>query len=362
MHLRTVVGSVELEVWHGQDPQDKHWGCPIRERWVLGPHQQLSPALQERLAFTATLARTYEGAAQIASKWGSPVDDSLMHALVQQLGSKAEAQTQQRMKQLPQEQQPQRKPSELAVLMLDGWFGRFRGPGWGKQRTKKERVEWHEIKTGVFYLQEQAAHTQAGRGMIADKRLVRWQGEPLEFGQRLHWEAQCGGLGRARQSLVVGDGIAWIWNLKADRWPGALELLDFWHSSQHVWELGQALCAEREVATQAWVEPRLHRLRHGQEQAVLKEIASLKGRRGPAGEVVRRQQNYFAAHAGRMNYKTFADRGWPIGSGAVESACLGSQCRFKEPGQFWSRKGFRHLCALEEARHNHHWDELWFAV
>jgi len=36
----------------------------------------------------------------------------------------------------------------------------------------------------------------------------------------------------------------------------------------------------------AWVEGRLHRLRHGQEKAVLQEIAALKAPRGPAGKVV----------------------------------------------------------------------------
>jgi len=38
------------------------------------------------------------------------------------------------------------------------------GPGWGKQKTKKERVEWHEIKNGVFYLQEQSAQPPVARG------------------------------------------------------------------------------------------------------------------------------------------------------------------------------------------------------
>ena len=52
---------------------------------------------------------------------------------------------------------------------------------------------------------------------------------------------------------------------------------------------------------------------------------------------------------------------WPIGSGPVESACRQRQCRFKRSGQFWTPKGMRHLGALTEARHNHHWDELWLA-
>ena len=68
MGLQSVVGRVRLEVWHGRDPKDKHWGCPIRERWGLRPHQQMSPALEEKLAFTATLSGSYEAAAQVASK------------------------------------------------------------------------------------------------------------------------------------------------------------------------------------------------------------------------------------------------------------------------------------------------------
>jgi hypothetical protein len=362
MGLRTAVGWVRLEVWHGKDPGDKHWGCPVRERWGLKPHQELSPALEEKLAFTATLARTYEGAAQLASKWGCQVDDSLVHAVVQRVGSRAEEQTQARLKQLPQEQQPQRGASELAVLMVDGWYARFRGPGWGKKRTQQERVEWHELKTGIFYLHEQAAHTEGGRGVIVDKRLVRWQGEPVELGRRLHWEAVRGGLGRARNKLVLGDGIPWIWNLKADRWPDARELLDFWHGGEHLWELGRAHNRRDESTAKPWVEERLHQMRHGQEQAVLKEISGLKAGPGQAGKTVRKEKNYFAGHAERMNYKEIADRGWPIGSGAVESACRASQCRFKGPGQFWTQKGLRHLSAVEEARNNNHWDELWLTA
>ena len=359
MRLRTVVGVVELRVWHGKDPEDKHWGCPVREKWGLQAHQQMSSALEERLAFTATATATYTDAALVATKWGCPVDDSVMHALVQRLGSKAEVQTQQRLKELPQESQPQRRASELAILMVDSWQVRFRGPGWGKKRTKKERVEWHELKTGVFYLHEQAGRTEGGRGIIIDKTVVRWQGQPMEFGERFHWEALRGGLGRAKETMVLADGGSWIWHLKTDRWPKARELLDFYHGGEHLWTLGRAVQRADEAKAKAWVEPRLHRLRHGQEQSVLSEIASLKAPAVEAGEVVRKEKNYFAGQAGRMNYQEIADRGWPIGSGAVESACRQSQCRFKRPGQFWTQIGLRNLSALEGARHNNHWDPLW---
>ena len=292
MRLRSVVGWVRLEVWHGRDPEDKHWGCPIRERWGLRAHQQMSPVLEEKVAFTATLTGSYEAAAQVAGKWGSEVDDSVVHALAQRVGRKAEAQTQARLKQLPQESQPQRRASQLALLMVDGWFARFRGPGWGKKKTKKERVKFHEIKNGVFYLQEQSGRTEGGRGVIADKTVVRSQGDSTDLGRRLHWEALRGGLGRAKEKLVLGDGIPWIWKLKANRWPEARELLDFWHAGQHLWSLGRACNGLDEAKAKHWVEKRLHRLRHGREQRVLKEISTLRASRSQAGEMVQKEINY----------------------------------------------------------------------
>lgn len=360
MQLRTGVGLIELQVLHGQDPGDKHWGCPIRESWGLSCHQQLSLALEDKLAFTVTATGSYEEAAAVAQKWGSSVSSATLHALTQRLGARAESNTQRRLETLPRECDPQRAPTQLAVLMVDGWLARQRGPGWGKKRTQQTRVEWHEWKTGVYYRQEQAGRTAGGRGVLEDKRIVGWQGEPLEFGRRLHWEALQGGLGRAQAKLVVGDGAPWIWNVVQDRWAGATEVLDFYHASQHLWDLGRVLHGNDEMAIARWVEPRLHQLRHGQQKRVLAEIAGLKVPRGKAAAIVKREQSYLATHARRMNYQAIHRRGWPIGSGPVESACRQRQCRFKRAGQFWTAKGMRHLGALTEARHNHHWDQLWF--
>ena len=36
-----------------KDPADGHWGCPMRERWGLSAHQQLRPALEDKLAYFA---------------------------------------------------------------------------------------------------------------------------------------------------------------------------------------------------------------------------------------------------------------------------------------------------------------------
>jgi hypothetical protein len=357
--LRTGVGWVKVIAWYGVDPATGQWGYPLRQRWGLSSHQEMSPGLEDKLAFTLTVAGAYDEAAALARKWGCTVDDSTLHALAQRLGARAEQQTQQRLTTLAAELAPQRAASELAVFMMDGWQARYRGPGWGKKRTQQKRVEWHEVKMGVFYLAEQAGRTRSGRGVLTDKVVVCWQGEPAELGRRLHWEALRRGLGRAQWILVVGDGAPWIWNVAADRWAQAQELLDFYHASEHLWELGRALYGEEQA--KEWVEARLHELRHGQEETFLARLAQLKRPRGEKGEIVEAQQNYFANQAERINYQEIAERGWPIGSGAVESACSGHQNRFKRRGQFWTREGLAHLAALKQARQNNYWDELWFA-
>ena len=354
MQLRTAFGVVKLNVWRGKNPADDSWSIPIRQRWGLRPHQQLSPALEDKLAYFATVAGTYESAARLARKVSIPIEDSTVRELVQRLGARAEEQTQHRLKTVPQPIDPKRPASDLGVIMIDGYQVRHRGPDWGKKKAQKPRVEWHEQKVGVFYHQNQNAD-----GVLLEKLSLGWAGEAVELGARLHWEACRQGLGRARQILAVADGAPWIWRLIEQRWKDAHQVLDFYHASQHLHALAGALHPANEPARQRWVDQQRHDLRHGKEKQVLRQIGRLPEASSPVAEVIRREKNYFQSHSQRLNYQALSRRGWPIGSGSVESACAQRQRRFKRPGQFWTAVGLRHLNALIETRDLNYWDQLW---
>ena len=75
----------------------------MRQRWGLAPAQRISPVLEDKVLFTVTATGTYEQAAAVAGKWGSPLDDSTIHTLVQRLGARAEAQTDQHGRVFPPE-------------------------------------------------------------------------------------------------------------------------------------------------------------------------------------------------------------------------------------------------------------------
>jgi hypothetical protein len=354
MQLRTAFGVIQLKVWRGKNPADGSWAIPLRQRWGLSPHQQLSPALEDKLAYFATVAGTYESAARLARKVGIPIEDSTVRELVQRLGARAEEQTQGRLKTVPPSCDPKRPARDLGVIMIDGYQVRHRGPDWGKKKAQKPRVEWHEQKVGVFYYQDQNAD-----GVLLEKLSLGWEGEAVELGERLHWEACRHGLGRARHLLAVGDGAPWIWRLIEQRWKDAHQLLDFYHASEHLHALAEALHPTAEPARQHWVDQQCHDLRHGKQKKVLRRIGRLPEGPRRVAESIRREKNYFQTHSLRLNYQALSRRGWPIGSGSVESACAQRQRRFKRPGQFWTAAGLRHLNALIETRDLNYWDQLW---
>lgn len=367
MTLHTELGLVQLTVDYGQEPATKKWFCPQQRAWGLSPHQKITPGLAEKLCFTAVATTSYVQAAAVATRWGVTVDDAVIHQQVQRAGERAEQQAEVRRAASGTLAAPAKPavPPDALVIMMDGWMLRHRGADWGLKpaATTGERVAWQECKSAVIYHLRHAAKTAGERGLLVEKFVVAHVGEPVEFGRRVQAEARRRGLGEAPQVLIVADGGVWIWNIVADRFSTATGVLDFYHASQHLWDLAHTLHPENEAGARAWVEPLLHQLRHGGEAGVLQTLQDLPAwcaaRAQAVPPAVARETNYFMAHREHIHYAARAAAGCPIGSGAMESLCGQLQGRFKRGGQFWTAPGRRRLMALEVARRNQDWQEVW---
>jgi len=212
---------------------------------------------------------------------------------------------------------------------------------------------WHEVKVGLVAGCEDDA-------VVAPSYVAAR--EPAErFGGRLLAEAArrgalevvdwVGGIsGRAlavlRETVLLGDGAAWIWNLAEEHLDRRIEIVDYWHAVEHLHTLATALYGEGEGAT-AWARERAGTLLLEGAEAVL---ASLRGAHAPTPEaaaVLRVERSYFTKHAERMQYPLFRDDGLPIGSGAIESAAEHVvQQRMKRAGMRWSEAGGDAMLAL----------------
>jgi hypothetical protein len=222
---------------------------------------------------------------------------------------------------------------------------------------------WKEVKVCVVYGID-AAGKAAGR-----KTYCATQGSPEAFAERVVVEAARRGAAWARELVFLGDGARWIWNLCAREFPRAIQVLDWYHAVEHLWEAGRAQFGETSERLAGWVKEQEGRLYAGRVARVietLKALAAATGEAPPGAPetdprvVLRRNAGYFEENALRMNYPEYRARGIPIGSGLVESACKHVVAsRLRGPGMRWDEEGAETILHLRCLAESDRWDEFW---
>jgi hypothetical protein len=154
------------------------------------------------------------------------------------------------------------------------------------------------------------------------------------------------GMNRAAKVYVIMDGGVYLWGVFKDRFTDiAVGQLDYYHVSQHLHTLAEALFPEQTQANERdiWLRRLLKNLKTWGPKTLMDAIADaeqMKIKDDKRRDIVRRESEYFKNHAEHMDYRTAKKEGVPIGSGAMESQCSQNQNRFKRRGQFWSKDGF----------------------
>ena len=162
--------------------------------------------------------------------------------------------------------------------------------------------------------------------------------------------------------VVIGDGAAWIWNLADEHFPHATEIVDYMHAKRHLYDVGkQAFGENNRDAVETWVNTTETPLYNGETSQVIARIRDLETQNPLIGDVIEREVGYFQKHAHRMQYRTFNEKGYQIGSGVIESACkhiVAERC--KQAGMRWSQPGINAIlfwrCLLKNGAWETYWD------
>jgi hypothetical protein len=182
-----------------------------------------------------------------------------------------------------------------------------------------------------------------------------------EFGPRIYREAWERGWSRAQRKVVMGDGAEWIWNLAAEYFPGAIQIVDLYHARQHLWDVVRRLYPQQEAVQKAWMK--FHQKRLLDKGKIEKLVEVLRSGEGPtpeATEKIRAEADYFASNAERMRYPKFRRQHLFVGSGVIEAGCktvIGS--RLKRSGMFWTVQGANAILALRCCHHNGRFEDYW---
>lgn len=142
-----------------------------------------------------------------------------------------------------------------------------------------------------------------------------------------------------------------------------LSILDFFHATEHLAEVSQAMCREEEKR-KAWLEGACHDLKHKARGAVflLRELKARKAAlKGAVPDVLNENITYFENNLKRMNYAAYLKKGYPIGSGVTEAACkVVVKQRLSCSGMKWTINSVQDTLALRglictKAR----WQQFW---
>ncbi|HUC83943.1 MAG TPA: ISKra4 family transposase [Candidatus Acidoferrales bacterium] len=361
-------GSLTIQRSRGYCKRCRKWRFPADTVLGLAETAGYSPRVQEMAALLASKMPVSEASAVLEHLTGVKLPPATLDREARRQGERAcqvRRQEDKRAGQVPSKAaQPELvlEPYQM-IIQLDAWNIRERDE-WGRtgalRKLGQEPERWHWVYTGTCFRLDQRGKTAGGRPVISERGFVATREGIDGLREQLHAEALRRGLGQAAGVLVIGDGAMWIWRLADDRFQEARQRLDFYHAVQHLAVVGRALYGEDQAKLKSWLRPLAHQLKHQSSVKVVARLEEILAQlpAGATAQAVEKEVNYFHEHKDRMDYRAARRRGEPIGSGAIESTCHQTQCRFKRPGQYWSRKGDEALLCLETFWRNGRWHLL----
>jgi hypothetical protein len=366
--LTSLVGPLRWRRRVGRCPH----GCdipqvaPFDEILGVQPHQRTSGELQYLGCALAVFVPFATAARLLGWYCGGVVSPRAVWGWVQAAGHQAMEHLQAELTAVAQGHGPLPEPltAEEATLPLalgaDGVMVPFR-PNAGEPRGK---IRWREVKVGVLArLGQHRTRTGQSVPRLQHRRLVAVLGDIETLKPRLWLEALRQGIMRAPQVVWLSDGGRGLWRLFEEQFSASvIGILDFYHAAQNLWKSAAAWLDGRTTKAHRWCAWARHRLRHGNPDGVLADLAEaldVEGLPDTARTTLTTVYAYLERHRDHIDYATYKALGLPLGSGMVESACKWLiQQRFKGVGMRWSEDGFNHLVHLRLAWVNGRFETL----
>jgi hypothetical protein len=228
----------------------------------------------------------------------------------------------------------------------------------GKQPDGSAKTR--EMKLGCVFTQ---TTTDAKGFPIRDPETTTFVGaiEPAEqFGKRIYAEAVRRGLLNAEKVVVLGDGAEWIKNLTELHFPEAIQIVDLYHTREHVSDLCKILFAPD---VDEVVKYRIRWWTHldkGNVKTIAKQAQAKMPEDPKEKENAEKEIAYLIKNKERMQYAEFRAQGLFVGSGVIEAGCktvIGT--RLKQSGMEWSVRGANAITSLRCMFVSGRFEEYW---
>lgn len=318
---------------------------PLREMGLT--HQGRSLTVEKALASFGSEESFAQAAERFREHYGWSVDKSTVWRVTERVAQETERYGQQRLNEAPQT-----VPQAELLIELDGCEIRTgtlipcTEAAVGEKPKKQRVTRWREVRMGLVRPLGAASKQYVG-GMLDYPSIV---------GQLRAAASQQGMTNQTRIVAVADGGQGLKEELESQFYPLQF-ILDRPHLKSHLTETAEAVVPPS-LPPRQWVEETLHTIDQGQVRAVIRKLDGEENRQ----PVERRGRllGYLRRFADCVHYDAFREKGWPIGSGEVESSHRSiPQKRLKLPGAWWHPNSINPMMALRVVRANGWWDEFW---
>ena len=233
-----------------------------------------------------------------------------------------------------------KKTEDLHYIMVDGSYVLSRENG------------WTETKVGRVFKAIDNFSISAKRAIIKDSDYIAHIGTHTDFIEKFSPL-----LNRLMCFVFIADGATWAWKWINDCYPEAVQILDFFHAFEKICQLAAMTFKDKQLLDN-WCENAKKLLLNDELNELIIQIQEIDCQ----GDNLDKKKNlltYLDNNAHRMTYKTFLDKGYLIGSGAIESAQRTVvQQRLKRSGQRWTLKGAQQVLNLRTKNLSNKWNEV----
>ena len=337
---------------HGRFPRDAALGMAGTD---------LSPAVQRMASTAASMVSFAEASTLLEELAGVPVGTKHVERTAEAVG-RAIARDEARAPDAPAA-----APAPTAYLGLDGTGIPVRKSETAGRKGKQEdgTARTREVKLVLVWTAEQQDEEGRPRrdpGSVSYSAAVESAAsrdtdpQPSVFARRVRREADRRGFPSADRQVVIGDGAPWIWNLAAEQFPHAVQIVDLFHAKERLWDLAKALFPGERTRIESWAEARCGELDQGSFHALLQAVDAQAKHCEEAAQCA----EYFRNNRSRMRYPEFRTQGLCVGSGVVEAGCRTvAGTRLKRSGMQWSVAGANAILALRCCRLSGRFEDFW---
>jgi len=224
----------------------------------------------------------------------------------------------------------------------------------------KNGSTWRENKLGMSFASTNVIKrgTKEKNGYtITKKEYTAYIGTAEDFGKFLYQIAINQGYGLYETINVLGDGAVWIWNLCNLLFPDAVQILDKYHLDENIYDFAKFVFKNNEEKYKSWAKMIIQYIMDDKLSKVYKEIDKINVKSIPKNVVNLR--NYIKNNESRIDYKTYKEKGYYIGSGPIESGNKTVlQKRLKQAGMRWSVESAQPLLSLRAKVESGLWVEV----